>query len=695
MAAKISVLHLALTPLAGSPVRICRALSEHTQVSARLVVLDPQAYGTRAFDGDLAWNQDRDEAQSLLAAADVLHLHHWMDLRSNPFGIDIEQFRRRGKRVVRQFHTHPRTIAGGDESLAAKVVADPLPQLVLAQFHERFYPRARLVPNLVPLADPRYAPRTDAGLDGKVRIFFAPSVPFPASASRWDTKGCPETLAMLHRLVAENRQIDLCVVHGVPHAECLRLRRQSDVAIDELVTGSFHLSSLEAMAQGVPIFAFLDQRMLHVVAEMTGAAEHPWMNFRLEDAEVPLRRLVGDEGLRQAIGCYGRQWIETYWNDRQMVGHYVRAYEDLLERPHVFDQPRFDPADRRVLWLLRDRDDAVWEARFGRDTCDGRAAGYRDKPRPADVLKRAFWQVAAAVRRRAIRPIVRLCSRAVLGRDLAAWADLPQQVQEQARRIDELQRVLDLAAGNPSIVWLYKNRDERMDATVDLFDPVRRAFHLARYQFAAPHVAGKTVADVACGTGYGTDLLAAEGKAARAIGVDLGAAAIAYARANHMPSGVEFLAASGDATGLPDRSVDVVVSFETIEHVHDDRALLSEFHRILKPGGLLIVSTPNDWPLEASPFHVRSYDRAAFEAALAVQFADVRLFAQNSQHTAMLDSLRPLAGEGPRSVVPGVGEDGPRLPLGIEPLTPANAKSAECLIAVCTACESGRPRRAE
>ena len=67
-------------------------------------------------------------------------------------------------------------------------------------------------------------------------------------------------------------------------------------------------------------------------------------------------------------------------------------------------------------------------------------------------------------------------------------------------------------------------------------------------------------------------------------------------------------------------AIDIVVSFETIEHVPDDCALIAEFRRVLRPGGQLIVSTPNQWPLADAPFHVREYDRQSFEAVLDPRF---------------------------------------------------------------------------
>jgi ubiquinone/menaquinone biosynthesis C-methylase UbiE len=174
-------------------------------------------------------------------------------------------------------------------------------------------------------------------------------------------------------------------------------------------------------------------------------------------------------------------------------------------------------------------------------------------------------------------------------------------------------------------------------------------------------VRGRAVADIACGTGSGSELLRTAGGAARVVGVDIDAEAVAYARAAHAPDGVEFACAPGERTGLPDASVEVVVSFETIEHVPSDRALLAEFARVLRPGGVLVCSTPNRWPLAITPHHVREYDRAGFAAALGEWFGDIRMYNQNSGSNWPYNHGQPA---------------------GICPTTPDNEELAECFIAV-------------
>ncbi|MFH1425973.1 MAG: class I SAM-dependent methyltransferase [Candidatus Kerfeldbacteria bacterium] len=116
--------------------------------------------------------------------------------------------------------------------------------------------------------------------------------------------------------------------------------------------------------------------------------------------------------------------------------------------------------------------------------------------------------------------------------------------------------------------------------------------HLERYRFSAQYVKGRKVVDIACGTGYGTALIADRG-ATDITGIDISSESINYARKKYQRKNLRFLV--GDAMNIPlaDESADVIVSYETIEHVPDYGAFLAEVKRVLRPGGTLIISSPN------------------------------------------------------------------------------------------------------
>jgi 2-polyprenyl-3-methyl-5-hydroxy-6-metoxy-1,4-benzoquinol methylase len=168
--------------------------------------------------------------------------------------------------------------------------------------------------------------------------------------------------------------------------------------------------------------------------------------------------------------------------------------------------------------------------------------------------------------------------------------------------------------------------------------------HVARYRFAKDFVRGKRVLDIACGEGYGAASFAKAG-ASSVVGVDVSGEVCEHARQKYALD-----ARVGDAASipLPDRSVDLVVSFETIEHVPAPAAFLRECARVLVPDGSLIISTPNR-PVYSrdrteNPFHTVEFDEEEFVGLLESQFKSVRLYTQFPQSAAWW-SRRALAAE--------------------------------------------------
>ena len=155
--------------------------------------------------------------------------------------------------------------------------------------------------------------------------------------------------------------------------------------------------------------------------------------------------------------------------------------------------------------------------------------------------------------------------------------------------------------------------------------------HLHRYLLAREWCRGKDVLDVASGEGYGTAMLAQVARST--VGVEIAQDAVDHATAAYTATNLRFLA--GDARTLPieDACVDVVVSFETIEHFAEQAQFLAEVHRVLRAGGLFIVSTPdrdNYSPAEtpANPYHVQELTRTEFETLLGSRFQHVGLLSQ-------------------------------------------------------------------
>nr|WP_282452919.1 class I SAM-dependent methyltransferase [Lysobacter sp. CAU 1642] len=155
-----------------------------------------------------------------------------------------------------------------------------------------------------------------------------------------------------------------------------------------------------------------------------------------------------------------------------------------------------------------------------------------------------------------------------------------------------------------------------------------------RYAFAAQLANGRRVLDAASGEGFGSAMLASAG-ARSVLGVDIDPEAVAHAQRRYADRpALRF--ESGDATrleSLESASFDLVCSFETLEHVERQEALLEGFARVLTEDGLLLISTPDkrvysDLAGHDNPFHVRELYRAEFEALLRRHFPAIALWGQ-------------------------------------------------------------------
>jgi SAM-dependent methyltransferase len=169
------------------------------------------------------------------------------------------------------------------------------------------------------------------------------------------------------------------------------------------------------------------------------------------------------------------------------------------------------------------------------------------------------------------------------------------------------------------------------------------ALHLKRYDFARPYCEGVDVLDAGCGVGYGSAHLAEA--AAKVVGVDVSAEAIAYARAHYAGPRTSFDVMDVTALELPDDSFDVVCSFETLEHVREPPQAVREAARVLRAGGVYVVSTPRAERTCSSPdnpFHEVEYSPADFRALLRERFASVELYGQRRVETRRHRLLRRL-----------------------------------------------------
>jgi SAM-dependent methyltransferase len=153
--------------------------------------------------------------------------------------------------------------------------------------------------------------------------------------------------------------------------------------------------------------------------------------------------------------------------------------------------------------------------------------------------------------------------------------------------------------------------------------------HLAVYEWISERVGGLRVLDMACGEGYGSDVLASCARAV--VGVDANPEAFEHARLRYRRENLTFERGMVENFGEPG-SFDAVVFLQTIEHVFDPVGVLGHFKRLLSPGGVAFVSTPNVLTLappgaskSGNPWHLREYRASEFEQLCHAAFDRVEL----------------------------------------------------------------------
>ncbi len=164
--------------------------------------------------------------------------------------------------------------------------------------------------------------------------------------------------------------------------------------------------------------------------------------------------------------------------------------------------------------------------------------------------------------------------------------------------------------------------------------------HFIRYEATQEIVSGKIVLDIASGSGYGTKMIARSAK--KVFGVDVSAESIEYAKQHFGSKNIEYICGDGESIPLADASVDVVVSFETIEHIKDYKTFMKEVSRVLKKDGLLLLSTPNDLEFaEGNHYHLHEFEEAELTDLIKQHFKNVKMYFQGDWvYSALLPAKR-------------------------------------------------------
>ncbi|WP_025720497.1 glycosyltransferase [Paenibacillus sp. 1-18] len=167
--------------------------------------------------------------------------------------------------------------------------------------------------------------------------------------------------------------------------------------------------------------------------------------------------------------------------------------------------------------------------------------------------------------------------------------------------------------------------------------------HFQRYSVLKQLVKGKTVLDAACGEGYGSYLLA--NSAAKVVGIDIDSDTIEHARRVYPKDNLEYYIASIERMPFQDNSFDIIVSFETLEHVDEELQILflKEVKRLLKDNGTFVVSTPNkkyysDLRDYTNPYHVKELYKDEFSNFLKDYFKYTNIVSQRFEVVSLMNN---------------------------------------------------------
>jgi hypothetical protein len=304
----IKIVHFSISPIAGAPLRLSRLLNHSSEIESRYIALkqDP------IFGDDIVWT-GTDEQKELVFSADIIHLHNYLHLNSSQFeGISFKSLKKNGKKILRQFHSSPQLICKfSNESLEELFeYENENPTCVISQFQERFFTKSYIVPN--PVSEHKVTP------EGNGFIAHSPSNLFPYNFDRWNTKSAVETQYLAKRFL--DRKVEL--MHNMSHKDVIREKSLCSFAIDDLLTGSIHLSSLESMSMGLKTFCYLDSRQVEILESLDMLP--PVVNTRISEI-LSINSFSESHKEKNSI------MFREKWSNVKIASMYIDLYSNLFQ----------------------------------------------------------------------------------------------------------------------------------------------------------------------------------------------------------------------------------------------------------------------------------------------------------------------------------------------------------------------------
>ena len=327
----MNVLHLSNTPISNAPWNIAHCQELYSPLVVDLVLGKKKSFSRTHKKGNVFLEFGRDKIFHMFEKADVLHFHNFMFSQDifvvHPQLIEIAK---RKPRLI-QYHS-PRH--SEQESFEDTIADNTIKHAVIAQYHTRVYPECEfIVPNMIPIFDEEYTGIAAKWDDMHPVVSYSPS---NANGKGWDDKAYPETTGALNSL-QRTHTFTKDVMIGVPYEECMARKRWAHIGIEEFKTGSYHLSSLEYLSMGCALVGRLDGLTVKAIEAVAGEEAmrdftYPWRYEPQteEDLKAALTALLALKMPElKKMGDESRLWMERYWNPKNLVKIYERAYSKL------------------------------------------------------------------------------------------------------------------------------------------------------------------------------------------------------------------------------------------------------------------------------------------------------------------------------------------------------------------------------
>lgn len=316
----MKILHLSDTTLSGSPIRLSNLYAKYSEHESRYITSTP-VIQDRVFPCDMvADDMTNDELEYWLDWADILHFHNrWK--RQEIF--QRVPFKYKKKPSLIQIHS-PRLSEDFTQEVKSKK-----PLAIISQYHPREWKKELkyIIPNVVDIYDDNHICNPSKYGHASPIVGYAPS---NWNAKGWDNKGYGFMNDFLKRLEMFKGAITYQRIIRKPWLEAMFMKQSCHVGIDEVVTGSYHLSSLEFLAMGCATFAYLDEQTEAVCKETIGADHLPWINVQESEFKSRFRQLLQEENWDE-IGIDSRKWMEKYYDPRRLCEIYTNMYTQVLE----------------------------------------------------------------------------------------------------------------------------------------------------------------------------------------------------------------------------------------------------------------------------------------------------------------------------------------------------------------------------